>query len=175
MKQVMTFEESYKFAHEVAGVFVDEEEVEAKSQGTSIYDADNHVNTLLNYPYSNMFTKTSEVEVRKIFTNPIREQTLKRVRSKLLAVASLTGYKFVEQLTTNLIDEISAIGKHYTAPRVSRKRLTELFEDIPCLWFCIVASTIYNNRLVVASNERIKKKASPGTERSTRTASASLL
>ena len=171
----MTFEEAYKFAHEVAGVFVDEEEVEAKASGTSIYDSDNHVNTLLNYPYSNMFTETSDEEVRKIFSNSIREQTLKRVRSKLLAVASLTGYKFVEQVTTNLVDEISAIGKHYTAPRVSKKRLTALFSDIPCLWFCIVASTIYSNRLVVASSERLKKKASPGTGQSTRTAASGLL
>lgn len=170
----MTFEEAYKFAHEVAGVFVDEEEVEAKASGTSIYDSDNHVNTLLNYPYSNMFTETSDEEVRKIFSNPIREQTLKRVRSKLLAVASLTGYKFVDQVTANLIDEISAIGKHYTAPRVSKKRLTALFSDIPCLWFCIIASTIYSNRLVVASSERLKK-VSPGTGQSTRTAASGLL
>lgn len=170
----MTFEESYKFAHEVAGVFVDEEDVEAKARGTSIYDSDNHVNTLLNYPYSNAFTPEADAEIRKIFSNPIREQTLKRVRSKLLAVVSLTGYSFVNQITNNLIDGISAIGKHYTAPRVSKKRLTTLFDDVPCLWFCIIASTIYNNRRAVASGERLKR-SSPGTAKSTHTASANLL
>lgn len=172
----MTFEDAYKLAHEIAGVFIDEEAAISQVKGSaSIYDDDNPVCTLLGFAYSNMFSEEQQVEVKKIFTNPIREQTLKRVRSKMLAVTSVAGQSFAEQVTTNIIDSIVAIGEHSVAPRVSRKRLTALFKDYPCLWFCVIASTIYNNKCVLAASENAKKRPSPGTAQSTRNAAASLL
>ena len=113
----MTFEDAYKLAHEIVGVFIDEEAAISQVKGSaSIYDDDNPVCTLLGFAYSNMFSEEQQEEVKKIFTNPIREQTLKRVRSKMLAVTSVAGQSFAEQVTTNIIDSIAAIGEHSVAP-----------------------------------------------------------
>ena len=103
----MTFEESYKFAREVVKAFLQDESQLEASNGVAIFSDESQAYPLFTFPYANLFMKESRDTLDTILNNSIREQILKRIRAKQMLVISLTGKEFVDQLTTNLIEESS--------------------------------------------------------------------
>ena len=170
----MTFEEAFHYAIDTASVFIDEEIVSAANmpENSNIFALEHPLYGLMAFIYPNLFLMEKRNEYDRIIDNPIRAQMIVRLRIKCLTVFSLIGKEFVDKITENEIDGIVK-NAGLKDPRSLRRDLEEFFRLRPITWFCILASSVYNNRLVARSKVVKKKSTSApkmlGTAESIRT------
>lgn len=167
----MSFEESYKFATDMANMFITEEEIISKNvdKTTTIYSNDHPLYSLMSFVYPNLFIESNRDEYDKIINNQIRAQQLVRIRICCLSIIALTGAEFVNKITQNIIDGI-CLNSGESKPRTLRRELEVYFRQRPNTWFCVLASSSFNNKLVKNSKYvNPSQTISPGTARSIRT------
>lgn len=147
----MKFEENYKLASDIADMFVNEEEslaqISAKAGTNTIFSDDHPLYAFLSFPYPNLFTKSGREKYIDISRNEIRGQHMIRIRNKCMTIISLTGIEFVNELTKNIIDGIVKTSRD-KKPRALRRELEAFFFDHPELWFCVIGSSIFNNKFI---------------------------
>jgi len=143
----MSYEEAFKYMHAVIEAMLEEEDTLSKTtSGDSIYVDSNPAYTVFSFMYPNLYNKEQQDKLDSTFGNVIREQLMKRVRSKQMQVVALTGNEFVERITKNLIDVISRNDPNTSS--ASRKRLTTYFKSRSMTWFCAMASCVYTGKMI---------------------------
>lgn len=156
----MSYEDSFKFMNEIIRAMLDDEDKLARTTGTSSVNESSHpACSLFTFMYANLYNPAQQDKYDQIIGNPIREQLMKRIRTAQMRVVAMVGKKFVDQITENLIDVISSNDPD--KPSASRKRLTVYFRNRSSVWFCAMASVIYQSDAIdyAYSHRDVKPKS----------------
>lgn len=147
----MNYEQCYKFASDMATVFLEEEDAVAVRSDTvkTIYDDDHPAYGLFGFIYPQLFLKDARDKIVQVLSNDIRANIINRMRTKILAITALTGTDFVDKLESNMINGILSLT--YKPPRALRRELRELFDKNSILWFAILVASQYNNAFIAHS------------------------
>lgn len=148
----MSYEEAFKYMCAVIESMLEEEDALSRTTGIdSIYTDSNPAYTVFSFMYPNLYNQEQRTKLDSVLSNSIREQLMKRIRSKQMQVVALVGNEFVDQITKNLIDVISKNDPD--KPSASKKRLTAYFNSRSMVWFCAMTSCMYTSRMIAHASK----------------------